>query len=89
MQLAISCLGFAIYTQHNLESWDGFQELKRAEKYASLLTDSLRSIISNRMFIHALRCREKDRVHTKEIQFVHGRDWYKYFLRKGMKIGDF
>ena len=59
MPLAISCLGFAVHTSHSCKSWNGYKELRQAQKYSELYAESLREYLARKTFYSALERRDR------------------------------
>jgi len=61
MKLAISCLGMAIHTQYSMDTWEGYMQLRLAQKFAGLLADDLRKHLALLTFLDALKRRDRKR----------------------------
>ena len=59
MKLAISCLGMAIHTQYSMDTWEGYMQLRLAQKFAGLLADDLRKHLALLTFLSALNQRNR------------------------------
>jgi len=62
MKLVISCLGFAIFTDHSDGDWEQLGEIENAVKYGQKYIDSIRRFLARRTFLKALQRRD----HLKE-----------------------
>jgi len=58
MKLVISCLGFAIFTDHSDNDWAQLKEIENAVKFGQKYIDSIRPFLARQTFIKALRRRE-------------------------------
>jgi len=74
MKLVISCLGFAIFTDHSDGDWEQLGEIENAVKYGQKYLDSIRPFLARRTFLKALQrrdyLREKMKVSTKKETIV-------------------
>jgi len=60
MTIAISCLGMKIETQYPITTWQGYLQLRYAEKYAGYLAESLLPHLALNTFLLALRKRNRN-----------------------------
>jgi len=72
MNLAIQCLGFAVYTES--KGWGQLKELKTALVFIEGLINSYRPMLAFDTFKTALRKREKDIAYVGMLKQVHGRN---------------
>ena len=59
MTLAISALGFAIYTLRKVDTWEGLKQLEKASEFAELYVKGLRPFLAEKTFIQALERRDR------------------------------
>ena len=65
MSLAISALGFWIYTRNKAASWSGLKQLGLARDYSALLIRGLRPFLAQRTFLKALQRRDRLSLSTR------------------------
>ena len=65
MSLAISALGFWIYTRNNTGTWEGLKQLEKAKEFSELLIKGLRPHLAERTFYRALERRNRNQGRMK------------------------
>ena len=74
MNLAIKCLGFAVYTDS--KGWGQLKELETSLKFIEGLINSERPILAFDTFRKALKKRDNAIKYVRMLKQVHGRkDW--------------
>jgi len=74
MNLAIKCIGFAVYTESR--GWKQLKELETSLEFIELLINSTRPCLAFDTFRNALRKRDISIEYVKMLKQVHGRkDW--------------